>query len=164
MLTLNEAMQEYKQQLEKGTIQVAYRGLLDFMLRLRATFQTNYPEFSVPGSLYFGYMDMTYFSLVPETLKERRLKIAVVFLHEDCRFEVWLSGYNRQIQAKVWDTIKASGWDKYRLVTNPKGSDAVLEQILVSEPDFSDLPKLTSSIEQETIRFVRDVEEYFSRA
>jgi len=94
----SEAMVEYRQQLERGIIQIAYRGLMEYMGDLRATFQTKYPEFSVPGNIYYGYMDMTYFSIVPPVLKERGLKIAVVFLHEAFRFEVWLSGYNRQIQ------------------------------------------------------------------
>lgn len=163
MEAFNEAMKEYKHQLEKGAIQTAYRGLMEYMGSLRVYFKTRYPDYSVPGSIYYGYMDMTYFSLVPESLKARGLKIAVVFLHEACRFEVWLSGYNRQIQAEHWEAIKVSGWDKYRLVQDPKGSDAILEHVLTSEPDFNDLPALTSLLENKTIRFIGDIEEFFSR-
>lgn len=159
-MTFNEEMAEYRKQLEKGSIQKAYRGLMDFMQQLRSYFNTRHPVYSVPGSLYFGYMDMTYFAIIPEGFKERGLKIAVVFLHDAFRFEVWLSGYNRQIQARYWKVIKESGWDKYHLVSAPQGFDSVLEHILVAEPDFDDLEELTARIEKGTLEFIRDVEDF----
>ena len=66
-----EAMSEYRMQIEKGVIQQAYKGLMDYMQGLKAYFKDRHPDFAVPGSLYFGYMDMTYFSIMPEALKER---------------------------------------------------------------------------------------------
>ena len=30
-----------------------------------------YPDYFISGSIYYGYMDMTYFSLFPEKLKEK---------------------------------------------------------------------------------------------
>ena len=56
------------------------------MLSLKNHFTNQHPDFSVPGSLYYGYMDLTYFSVVPGSLKDRELKIAIVFLHEPFRF------------------------------------------------------------------------------
>jgi hypothetical protein len=141
-------MLEYRSQLEKGSIQRAYRGLMDFMMGLRTHFQKTYPQYSVPGSLYAGYMDMTYFSIVPEIPKEHGLKIAVVFLHEAFRFEVWLSGYNRPVQEDYWRRIRESGWNKYHLVTEIKGSDSIVEHILVENPDFSDPDALTARIDK----------------
>ncbi len=155
---LQADMQDYHEQLKKGAIQRAYRGLMDFMLALRSSFEKKYPRYSVPGSLYAGYMDMTYFSIVPETLKQHGLKIAVVFLHEDFRFEVWLSGYNRQIQEKYWKTIKEAGLSQYPLVAQIKGSDAILTHVLVDDPNFDDLQLLTSRIESGVIAFINDME------
>jgi hypothetical protein len=43
-------------------------------------------------------MDMTNFSFIPKSFKQRNLKIAVVFIHEAFRFEAWLAGYNKQVQ------------------------------------------------------------------
>ncbi len=159
-MTFHKDMSEYTDQLKKGMIQRAYRGLMDYMQSLRAHFSSRYPEYSVPGSLYFGYMDMTYFAIVPEGFKERGLKIAVVYLHEAGRFEVWLSGYNRQIQARYWTIVKESGWDTYHLVAAPQGFDSVLEHILVTEPNFDDLEGLTARIEKGTLEFIHDVEEF----
>ena len=66
MTTMNEFVQEYTQQLAKGSIQKAYRGIMAFMSDLRSDLIKKYPDFSVSG-LYFGYMDMTYFAFTPAT-------------------------------------------------------------------------------------------------
>jgi hypothetical protein len=158
MISFAEAMQEYKEQLAQGAIQTAYKGLMDYMQALKTHFKTRYPEYAVSGSLYFGYMDMTYFALVPAALKSRGLKIAVVFLHEEFRFEVWLSGANRQVQAQYWERIKAAGFEKYRLVPDPLTADAILEQTLADNPDFSDLDALTEKIERGVMEFIGEVE------
>jgi hypothetical protein len=56
----------------------AYRGLMEYMMNLRTHFKNNHPDYSLPGTLYYGYMDMTCFPLVTEKLKGKGLKIAIV--------------------------------------------------------------------------------------
>ena len=163
MNSFQETMLEYKKQLEKGTIQQAYKGLMDYMLGLRTYFDSRYPGCFVSGSLYFGYMDMTYFSFTPPALKERNLKIAIVFLHEAFRFEAWLAGANKQVQAKTWKLIRESGWNKYQLVPSLQGEDAILQHVLVENPDFNDLQALTGHIDQGTLGFSRDIENFLSK-
>ena len=158
MGALQKDILEYKKQLGKGAIQKAYRGLMEYILSLRTHFNKAHPELA-PSGIYTGYMDMTYFALLPTSLKERGLKIAIVFLHETFRFEVWLSGYNKGIQSKYWKFFKESGWSRYRLVTPEKGIDSILESILVQDPDFSDTLALTKQIEKGTLKFIWDVEE-----
>ena len=163
MESFHESMNEYRKQLAKGSIQVAYRGLMDYLQALRAHIQKRHPEFSVPGSLYFGYMDMSYFSIVPDSLKSRSLKIAVVFLHEAFRFEIWLAAANKSVQAEYLKKIKDSGWDKYRIVPSVQGYDSIIEHILVTEPDFSDLAALTTRIDQGIMEFIKDSENFLAR-
>jgi len=158
-----EQMNEYKKQLQKGAIQKAYQGLMDYIMGLRAYFEKKYPDYSVSGSIYFGYMDMTYFSFFPESLKLRKLKVGIVFVHCTFRFEVWLVGYNKNIQAKYWKLFKESGWNKYRIPITTKGADSILENVLVKDPDFSDLDALTSQIEGGTLKFIEDVEDFLSQ-
>jgi len=157
-----ESMQEYKIQMQKGVIQKAYKGLMEYIMGLRSYFQTKYPGYFVSGSIYYGYMDMTYFSIVPEIFKQRKLKIAVVFIHETCRFEAWLAASNKQVQSEYWKLIKDSGWDKYHLVPNVKGYDSILEQVIVENPDFRDLDRLTQQIEVATLEFIREIEDFLS--
>ena len=162
METLQEYITEYQTQLKKGSIQKAYKGLMEYMLGLRTHFHNQYPDHFVSGSLYYGYMDMTYFSFFPGSLKDRGLKVAIVFLHEAFRFEAWLAGYNKQVQTKYWKLIKDNGWDKYRLVSTTKGADSILEHVLVDNPDFSDREALTAQIENGTLGFIQDVESFLA--
>ena len=162
MGSFHESMKEYRKQLEKGAIQAAYKGLMEYIMDLRTHFKNKYPDYVVSGSIYYGYMDMTYFSFFPKSFKHRNLKIAVVFLHDAFRFEVWLAGFNKQIQTKYWKLFKEGDWNKYHLVPTTKGADSILEHILVGDPDFSDLELLTTQIEAATLKFIEDVESFLS--
>lgn len=162
MESFHQYVNEYKIQLEKGAIQKAYKGLMDYILGLRTYLNNKYPDYFVSGSIYYGYMDMTYFSFFPESIKQRQLKIAIVFIHEKCRFEVWLAGYNKQVQSKYWKLFKESGWNKYHLVSTIEGMDSIIEAILVDDPDFDDLDTLTRQIETATLKFIEDVESFLT--
>jgi len=163
MESFSEYMKEYRIQLKKGAIQKAYRGLMDYIMDLRTHFKNKYPDYFVSGSIYYGYMDMTYFSFTPESLKQRNLKIAIVFIHDAFKFEVWLGGYNKQVQSKYWKLFKESGWDKYHVVSSTKGVDSIVEYVLVDSPDFSDSDTLTQQIETGTLQFIEDVESFFAK-
>jgi len=160
MKSFNEYINEYRKQLKKGDIREAYKGLMEYFMDLRTYFKNKYPDYFVSGTIYYGYMDMTYFSFTPESLKSKKLKIAIVFIHDTCRFEVWLGGYNKQIQNKYWKLFKDRNWNKYRIVSTTKGVDFIIEHSLDNSPDFSDLDALTKKIESETLKFIKDVENF----
>jgi hypothetical protein len=163
MESFHEYMDEYRKQMRKGDIAEAYKGLMDYIMNLRTHFQNKYPDYFVSGSIYYGYMDMTYFSFFPKSLKNRKLKIGIVFIHDTCRFEVWLFGYNKQVQAKYWKLFKENDWNTYRIPSTTKGNDSIMEFILVENPDFSDLDTLTKQIEKGTLKFIKDVETFLSK-
>jgi hypothetical protein len=163
MKPFQESISKYREQLKKGDIQAAYRGLMEYMMDLKNHFTKKYPDYDVPGSIYYGYMDMTYFSIFPKSIKQRKLKIAVVFLHEAFRFEVWLSAVNKQVQKQYWELFKETGWDKYKIVPPGKGVDSIVENILVDEPDFSDLATLTKQIETGVLKFIQNIEGFLSK-
>jgi hypothetical protein len=162
MEPFDQYINEYKRLLAKGDIKKAYKGLMEYILSLRTYFKNKYPDYFVPGSIYYGYMDMTYFSFNPKSLKQRKLKIAIVFIHDTCRFEAWLAGYNKGVQSKYWRLIKESGWNKYPPVATTKGADAIIEHILVEHPDFSDLDSLTLQIESAALKFIDDLDSFLS--
>ena len=163
MESFHEDMMAFKKQLDKGSIQVAYKGLMDFFMSLRFHFQKKYPEFIVPSNVYFGYMDMTYFSIIPKSFKDKKLKIAIVFNYETFGFEAWLSAVNKNVLTEYWNLIKDKTWDKYRIVKPGKGIDSILEYNLVKNPDFNNLDGLTKQIEKGTINFIKDIEGYLCR-
>jgi len=162
MEPFHEYINEYRKQLEKGAIKKAYKGLMEYIMDLRTHFKNTYPDYFVSGSIYVGYMDMTYFSFFPESLKHRNLKVAIVFIHDTCRFEVWLAGVNKQVQQKYWKLFKERNWNKYHIVSTTKGVDSIIEYNLVDNPDFSDLNSLTKQIEAETLKFIKDVESFLT--
>lgn len=130
-------------------------------MTLRTFFKTNYPENFV-SALYPGYMDMTYFSFIPTSIRSKKLRIAIVFLHDTCRFDVWLAGYNKQIQTKYWKLLRECGWNKYRIPSTTSGVDSIVEYTLINNPDFRDLKGVTKHIEQGTLKFIKDVEDFLS--
>ena len=157
-----EYMNEYRKQMEKGVIREAYKGLMGYIMDLKTFLKNKYPDYVVSGSIYQGYMDMTYFAFSPESLISRKLKIAIVFVHEKIRFEAWLVGYNKQIQTRYWNVFKENNWNKYRIPSTIKGIDSIVEHVLADPPDFSDLHTLTNQIEAETLKFIEDVESFLS--
>lgn len=162
METFAQSMHVFKKQLHEGSIQQAYQGLMEYIHKLRLHFDKKYPEFSVASGIYYGYMDMTAFYLFPTSLKRRKLKISIVFVYETFQFEIWLSGANRDIQARYWDLLREKGWDKYRSASDPRKHDYVIAHVLAHDPEWSDLDVLTGQVEQGTLAFINDVEAFLA--
>ncbi len=160
MKSFNDCLPEYRKQIQKGVIVAAYRGLMQYMKSLRIHFKNRFPDYSVPGDIYLGYMDMTYFPLITPKLKNKGLKIAIVLIHDNLRFEVWLAGSNKTIQAKYWRIVKERKWEQYRIPAAIRGQDSIIGCDLVEDPDFSDPDNLTRHIEEQTMRFVKDIEAF----
>lgn len=161
MQSIQEDMNELRGQLQKGSIQRAYQGLLRYMMDLRTHFIGRYPKYSVSG-LYQGYLDMTYFAVVPPSLKPRGLKIAIVFNYGAFRFEGWLAAANRQVQRKYWEMFRDTRWAPYRVVAPASGVDSIIECDLADEFDIGDQETLTSDIEKKAATFAKDVEKALS--
>ncbi len=156
MRTLNQFINDYTCQLQQGELQIAYKGILEFIGRLRAEFVRKYPHYDV-SSIYQGYMDMSYFSLSTKSLKDKSLKIAIVYLHEKGDFEVWLSARNRDIAksyASVLKDVLSSDANVFHDVNNP---DAIVEYSLVKTPDFENPSMLIDTIDQGVDKFVTTI-------
>ena len=155
---ISDLITEYQLQLQIGTIQKAYREILGFISGLKTHLKRTYPSFHFSG-LYQGYMDMTYFSFTPEELKERDLKIALVYLHEENRFEAWLSAVNRGVAEEYIQKLKGKDTLGYRIVEASPGVDYIILKILTERPDFDDPKRLTEEIELKSLSFIRDMTE-----
>lgn len=58
--------------------------------------------------------------------------------------------------------FKRKNYNGYNLASTTEGVDSIVEHILVSNPDFGDLDKLTEQIEKGSLDFIRDIEEFLS--
>src|SRR5574344_2804224 len=155
---MSAQMEVYKRQLEMGDVPRTYQGLVGFMRNLRTYFIKKYPvDYSI-GSLYTGEMTITYFPFTPKTLKNQKLKIAIVFNHQDLRFEIWLAGQNKQIQKKYWEIFKDSDWHKYHIPSSITDGFSIVDNILVENPDFDNFEILTEQIESGALEFIKEME------
>jgi hypothetical protein len=154
MKTLNELIAEYSKSLKQGDLQAAYKGILDYLGRLRSDFELRYTDCETGSNIYQGYMDMSYFSLTTKQLKEKGLKIAVVYVHRKGAFEIWLSARNREILKKYKNIIIDPQWKGMPVFHDADNGDAVIEYTLSSEPDFDKQNLLTEEIEKGTERFL----------
>ncbi len=164
MTSLNDYIAEYKKQIAKGDIKLAYQGLMEYIMQLRVHLKNKYPDFFVSGSIYQGYMDISYFAFFPESLKSKKLKIAIIFNHELIRFEIWLAGYNKSIQKKYWNLFKKSDWDQYRIPASVNDVYSIVEHTLVENPDFNNPTMLTRQIEDGALKFIADIQAYILRS
>lgn len=154
---MNTDIQEYQRQLEKGQIQKAYKGLMTFMSSLAADLQSRYADYAV-SALYPGYMDMTYFAFTPPALREQKLKIAVVYVHEKNAFEVWLAGSNRKVQADTIARLNGKPLGVYVLSKVSPGVDSIIEATLAAQPDFDSPETLKQTLESRVLAFIQDME------
>lgn len=156
MKGLNQLIHEYTTQLQDGEIQAAYKGILAFIGKLRTNLIKKYPQHDI-GSIYQGHMDVTFFSFKTELLKNKGLKIAVVYLHEKGAFEVWLSARNRDI-AKKYEFLQTSDMPADIIVFHDEANpEAIIECTLTSTPDFEDPVSLAAVIDQGVQKFVTAV-------
>jgi hypothetical protein len=156
MISPNDVIREYMSQLSKGIIQEAYKNIMKFISDLSIYLKKRNPDYTL-SALYFGYMDMTYFAFTPNDLKSKRLKIAIVYLHEQGRFEVWLSGTNRKIQSEYINFMRNKDIGGYKLSQVMPGVDSIIEATMVEDPDFDHPEELKKQIEKKAIGFIDDI-------
>jgi hypothetical protein len=131
---------------------------MGYLEDLRLYFEKKYPDFFVSGSIHYGLMDYSYFYFFPKALKQLKLKIVILFVHDTFRFEAWLAGYNKSVQAKYWRLFKEGSFNKYHMPSTIQDVDSILEHVLVDNANFSSLDELTRQIEGEALKFIENVE------
>lgn len=156
MPTLDTDLQELKERLQDGSIQRAYTGIVAYLSRLRSEFAGRRGERAVSG-LYQGYFDMTYFALFPSALKERDLKIAVVFNYATFAFEAWLAARNRKLQRAYWELLRQAGYTQHPLVEPAVGSDAIVAAVLATDYSLDDEDRLTARLVEGVEAFERAI-------
>lgn len=161
MDSTREDILEFRRLLQAGSLQRAYQALLTYMMGLRTHFDKTDQDATVSG-LYQGYMDMTYFTLFPASLKDHGLKIAIVFNYDAFRFEAWLSGRNRKIQNRYWGLINGREWPGYRVIPPGTWVDSILEVDLATEFDLDDPETLTAAIETGTSAFIDEINRFLA--
>lgn len=152
----------YKDLLIKGEIQIAYRAIMEFMHQFRNRLNAKYPEFVISGNIYQGYMDMSYFAFTPGSLAEKKLKIAIVFIHESISFEIWLSGVNKKIQEKYWQLLRHKNLNNCLVPDDINGMDYIARKPVTVQIDFEDQYKLKQALESEILSLIEEMKLYLA--
>ena len=136
MRQMQSCIESYTRQVRLGELPKAYREILSFLSKLRGSLAKKYPAYTCQA-LYAGYMDMSYFACTPPFLRERRLKVAIVYVHQLMRFEIWLGGVNRSVHAAFRERLRTIGLGEFSLSETGPGVDSILQAILEDHPDFN---------------------------
>ena len=140
--SLNDRVSAYKETFASGEIQETHQKLVGIVQSLRTEFVKRYKgKFSVAGVMH-GYIDFTYFYLQNDFLKSHKLKLAVVFNHQQVRFELWLLGQTKDVQIRYWEKLKGLSWVNPAVM--PEYS--IFEVTLLSNPDFDNITALSKSV------------------
>lgn len=120
-----ELLNDYRRLIQTTNLQESYQEFIALFRYIRVEMEKQLPEYKFQGNIAENSMDYSYFQFTNDELKKKGLKIAVVFVHRDFQFEIWLSGFNRSIQCqycKIWSNAIVP----FELTDNPKKQDYIL--------------------------------------
>ena len=150
---LNDFISAYKELLKNGDLQIAYAALVKYVQKLKTTFSKDLGDSYSFGNVFQGYMDYTYFYLSNDYLKNKKLKLGLIFNHHDMRFEVWLLGQTKDVQEKYWNLLKNTKWS----TSSEMPQYSIFEVPLVENPDFNDLDSLAENIKNKLVFVAEDI-------
>lgn len=96
----------YRTLLQSTDLQRAYQEFIRWFRYLRSQLERQMPDFRFQNGISENAMDYAYFSFSSQVLKEKNLKLVVVFVHKSFQLEVWLSGTNRSAQCRWADRMR----------------------------------------------------------
>ena len=126
---------------------------MKYVQKLKIVFSKDLSDTYSVGNVFQGYMDYTYFYLSNDFLKDKKLKLGLVFNHNHVRFEAWLLGQTKDAQAKYWKLLRNTKW----INGSEMPQYSIFEVVLVNNPDFDDLDKLTENIKNKLISVAEDI-------
>ena len=122
-------LKTYRELLQTTALIDGYQEFIKLFRSIRSELKNSMPEYQFQGSITENGMDYTYFSFTDQTLKEKGIKIVVVFLHKEFRFEVWASGFNRKSQLQYHERLKNQALP-FDLADDPLREDYILRVVL----------------------------------
>lgn len=137
-----------------------YYQLITHMKELRKFFYEKLGTRFKLGEIYKGSDKYSYFSIMPQAIKKKKLKYVIILNHEKQSFNICLSGQNKGVRKKYWELLKSSDCDKYHLVKSIDDSLSIVEHTMIAEADFNNKSFLFDNIEMEANDFIGTVNEW----
>ena len=146
-------LDNYKNLLLTTELQLFYQEFIKLFRFLRIELEKELPNFSFSSNIVENNMDFSYFQLTDPDLKEKGIKIQIVFVHKDFRFEIWASGYNRKIQSRYYNHLKNQSM-KYYLNNNPEKIDYILKAEIEKDIELDNGEIVISKIKHVVLEMV----------
>lgn len=153
---LGACVESYTRAVSAGDLPRAYRAILAALTSFRSVWEGAHPQDNV-GSLYQGYLDMSFIAFSPPALSSMRLKFSLVYLHPEGRFRLWLAAGNRAIQAEVSAQLRGKPLDGYTLTELRPGVDAIIESEIPPPYDFDHPDELNRKLVSAAEAFQADM-------
>ena len=153
---LSVCIEEYCSCISQGEFPRAYRGIISALTAFKSSWEAVHSSDRV-GTLYQGYLDMSFVAVLPDALAAERLKISLVFLHPTGQFSLWLTAGNRVIQKSVSDALRAFPLGGYSLCALEPGVDAIISRDLPKPYPFDEPEQLNAFLMQAAESFRADM-------
>lgn len=146
----SEYLKTYENIIKTTDLLKGYQEFIKLFRYIKIKLEEALPLFSFCGNIVENGMDYSYFFFTDEELKNKGLKIVVVFVHKDFNFEVWLSGYNRKYQTEFYEKLKDQDLE-YDLNHEPTKKDYILRAVVDRTIDYSDGQAVLEAIRKEIV-------------
>ena len=155
-VSLSSCIDEYCHAVALSRLPRAYRGILSTLSLFQTSWKQSHASDAV-GALYQGYMDMSFVAVAPVAFGARRLKISLVFLHDEGVFTLWLTAGNRAIKAETSAALRDKPLGGYTLCALKPGVDAIIAQTVPLPYAFDEPERLIMRFMKETEHFLEDM-------
>ena len=140
--SINKKVEIYQKSINYNSLSATYKFLQTYMNQLQKKFSDTLTEQFVTQKVLNGYLDYTYFYFSNDFLKQKKLKLGVIYNHHENRFELWLMGTIKQSQKHYWNQLKNTTWNN----ENTMPQWYVISVELIATPDFEDVNQITDLI------------------
>ena len=145
MKTNRQLLITYKDLLQRTPIQECYQYIIKLIHDIYSELKNDLNTYQFSNKVIENNMDFSYFQLTNPELKKHSLKIQIIFIHQSCQFEVWLSGYNRHIQQQYYQ-ILSSTTCPFQLCENPQKNDYLFKTTINKDLTVDDIQDIIDEI------------------
>lgn len=144
METNHQLLKMYKNLIQTTQIQECYQYIMKLIHDIYTILKNDLNTFQFSNKVIENNMNFSYFQLTNPQLKKQGLKIQIIFIHQSCQFEVWLSGYNRHIQQQYYQKLNSKC--PFQLCENPQKNDYIVKIPIIKNITIDDTQDVINEI------------------
>lgn len=144
METNHQLLKMYKNLIQTTQIQECYQYIMKLIHDIYTILKNDLNTFQFSNKVIENNMNFSYFQLTNPQLKKQGLKIQIIFIHQSCQFEVWLSGYNRHIQQQYYQRLNSTC--PFQLCEDPQKNNYIVKTPIIKDITIEDTQDIIAEI------------------